>query len=155
MLIKTADDGDRAAMTAEDLHVIRRIIDDFETTQILRRKQGAKGRSRKISRSDSLIHRARVSPMVLRGSRAVSLQDVVRNEDSLYLKICEADASVENADANSPKGLEPTARRSTRAYLGVSKVLDEAAAAAQKKHQEKVMKGVQEVRAVTRETSCW
>lgn len=161
MLIKNVDEGD-AAMNEENLNIIRRIIDDFENTQLKRcAKKGKSGsRFRKISRSDSIINKSRVSPKsterVLHRSydgqfRAVSLQDVVKGEDSLYINICENNASVDNADANSPKNFDTTTRRQTKAFIGnsvkgVSKALDEAAAAAQKKHQEKVMKGVQEVR---------
>lgn len=155
MLIKSMDDDKEATLNAENLHIIRRIIDDFETTQLKRCvKKPKNNRFRKISRSDSIINRSRISPVqvVHRGyDRAASLQDVIKSEDSLYLNICETNASVENADANSAKIFDgTTTRRATKAYIGnsvkgVSKALDEAAAAAQKKHQEMVMKGVQEV----------
>lgn len=151
MLIKTMDDDKEATtLNAENLHIIRCIIDDFETTQLkrctTRKPPPSKNRCRKISRSDSIINRSRISPVQVVhrvNNRAASLQDVIKSEDSLYLNICETNGSVENADAN----FDGTMRR---AYIGnsvkgVSKALDEAAAAAEKKHQEKVMKGVQEV----------
>lgn len=161
MLIKNMDETtDKDAMNAENLDIIRRIIDDFESTQLKKccdKKKPKSSRSRKISRSDSIINRCRVSPKnaarVLHRSydghfHTINPQDVVKSEDSLYLNICETNTSVENADANSPKNLNSTSRRHTKVFIenNVSKVLDEAAAAAEKKHQEKVMKGVQEVR---------
>lgn len=163
MLIKNMEEiSNKDAMNAENLNIIRRIIDDFETTQLKKcddKKKPKSHRFRKISRSDSIINRCRISPKntarVLHKSydgqfHAVSLQDVLKSEDSLYINICENNASVENADANSIKNFERMSRRQTKAFIGnnvkdVSKVLDEAAAAAQRMHQEKVMKGVQEV----------
>lgn len=162
MLIKSMEETiEKDAMNAENLDIIRRIIDDFESTQLKKccdKRKPKTGRARKISRSDSIINRCRISPKnaarVLHRSydghfHTIHLQDVVKSADSLYLNICETNASVENADANSPKNLDNnnTSRRPTKVFIenNVSKVLDEAAAAAQKKHQEKVMKGVQEV----------
>lgn len=167
MLIKNMDEKD-TTMDPENLNIIRRIIDDFENTQQPRNLK-KKSQCRKISRSDSIINRNRISPKnntitsrrVLHHHRsydgrffhAVSLQDVVKSEDSLYLNIYETNTSVENTDANSPKNFNAS-RRQTKAFIGnnvVSKVLDEAAAAAaEKRHQEMVMKGVQEVRGLLR-----
>lgn len=147
-------------MNNEDLNIIRRIIDDFESTQLKKKKPKNNHRFRKISRSDSIINRCKVSPKnrsVLHRSYDGQFNTITttNEDDSLYLNICETNASVENTDANSPKNKNnnnnfdstTTTRRQTKVFIenNVSKVLDEAAAAAERKHQEKVMKGVQEV----------
>lgn len=168
MLIKNMEEISDSLNT-ENLNIIRRIIEDFEnatTPQQInkRRKPKSHYRFKKFSSSDCIINnRSRVSPknthrVLHRSFDGASFQNVVNksDEDSLYINICKNGASVENANANSLKNIiddtatATTTRRHTKVFIennvkGVSKVLDEAAAAAQKKHQEKVMKGVQEV----------
>lgn len=166
MLIKSSDEEAASAeggLDRENLNIIRRIIDDFERDQDhgnhphhhqQQQQKNPRARGRRfISGSDSLIARCRVSPKVQtfhhRSHDGRFASPKKKSWDSLYINVCETEASVENADANSPKNIRfQEARRQTRAaFLGVSKALDEAAAAAaeRQKHQEKVMKGVQEV----------
>lgn len=163
MLIKKPNmgDRDRENVNAENIHIVRRILDDFERNEFSssRTKSGRNASKNrrflvgKISRSDSLIHKCRIQPKGHKvfheksfcPGKARSLQSVSRSHDSLsYWDVFENRASVENTNANSPKNLE---RRQSHVGNSVGKTVDDAKLAEEaRKHQEKVKKNVREVR---------
>lgn len=151
MLIKNFS-MEKEDLNMENVHIVKRIIDDFERSERNRTKK-----PRKISRSDSLIHRCRAPKghrvfhksdegpeRGFHSGKARSLQHVpVRSQDSLsFCDFFERGGSVDNGDANSPKGLG-----SGQVGNCIPKGADEAKLAEEaRKHQEKVRKNVKEVR---------
>ncbi|KAJ3651093.1 hypothetical protein Zmor_017153 [Zophobas morio] len=136
----------------ENINIIKKIIDDFEQNA-RGQKQRRRGRSCKISQSDSLIHRYRrcqISPKSggsLDGAffrircRGDSLDDFIRSEDEVYINFVENGDDNGNADANAFK---PRVRKS---FLKANSVgVDEVKLYMEsKKHQERVTKNVKEV----------
>lgn len=167
MLIKklSMDDREKDHVNSENIHIVRRIIDDFERSEFASsrtksRRHGPKNHrlhTGKISRSDSLIHKCRIQPKghkvfhedhleksVFPG-KTRSLQSVGRSHDSLsYWDIFENRASVENTNANTAKNVGR--RQSSHVGNSVGKGVDDARLAEEaRRHQEKVNKNVKEV----------
>lgn len=121
MLIKSEPMEKRSNMNhinPENINIIKKIIDDFESTSInVTSKKKRCSKSKKISHSDSFIHKykkSQISPKttnsldgnIIRYKPSRSIEDIVNKENfenknsDVYLNIFET-CDNENADANA------------------------------------------------------
>ncbi|KAJ8970266.1 hypothetical protein NQ317_017161 [Molorchus minor] len=141
----------------ENINIIKKIIDDFEKSSPTgRNRSGKKVKHKKISNSDSFIHRykrSQVSPkttgsldgQVVKCKPSNSLEEFLQKENDVYINFFE-NCDNENADANA--FMRFTGRKSvfkssgiiSDGFLDEYKVLRET-----KGHQERVKKNVKEI----------
>lgn len=145
----------------ENINIIKKIIDDFENTSPgnkNRSKLKKRGRHKKISNSDSFIHkykRSQISPKttssldghIIKSKPSNSVEEFLQKEDDVYINFFE-NCDNENADANS--FWKRTGRKGVFKGSGSGKladgIVDEFRLLRESKsHQERVRKNVKEV----------
>lgn len=143
----------------ENITIIRKIIDDFETNDLTKVSKKRRSKTKKISTSDSLIHRykkSQISPKTacsLDGVRkkskpSTSIEEFLKNENNdVYINFME-NCDTENADANTftkYKQRKSIFRSSIGTKYGDSFVDEIRILQGTQKHQDRVRSNVNEV----------
>ncbi|CAH1998833.1 unnamed protein product [Acanthoscelides obtectus] len=163
MLIKSdkMDRHNTNHISPENINIIKKIIDDFENSNIPG-KPKKKRRSKKISNSDSLIHkykRSQISPKtacsydgnLLDGNLkkfkpSLSLEDGLEKETDVYINFAEH-CDTENADANAFRGRHKQPRKSVYNNKNDACLDDYKSLRDTKVHQERVKQNVKEIKS--------
>lgn len=159
MLIKSDKMDAKAAMNhvdPENINIIKKIIDDFENASPGNKKLKKRSKHKKISNSDSFIHRykrSQISPKttssldghIVKSKPSNSVEEFLQKDNDVYINFFE-NCDNENADANAFLKLRKSVFKGSGSGKLADGFIDEYKVLRESKiHQERVRNNVREV----------